>query len=173
MTYDARGIGQNGADPCLRMIFEGAQFTLNFLRFHGVEPRYHQIGFAGRDPLADRDNLGCRFTLTENDFRQSASNRSMMIDEREAQILEGQIAQLIQRLIRADLAIGNLLQQLADFRFGHWRRGCSGRSGRLRWSVTSRTARASLRATEIVTSPALSCSPGLGIWPRRSTTNQP
>jgi hypothetical protein len=71
------------------------QLALYLLCLRGVEPRDHEIGFVGDDPLADRNNLRCGLALTKDHFGQPAPQRTMMIDLCEAQILEGQIAQLL------------------------------------------------------------------------------
>ena len=140
--------------------------------FFSVQPGDHQVGAGGDDARADRRDLRGALALAEDHLGHAAAERAMLVDLGEAEILEGQMAQALERRGGAKPAGRDLLQEPAQTLLGHRKcswviagspRACSVSSGRAGVIRISRTARASARTTVSVASPALSCSPGRGI----------
>src|SRR5208283_5123185 len=173
MTAHRRRLMNYDSDARGRMILERAQLPSDRPGFVRRQTRDDQIQARRRHAAADQGDLLRAFAVAEDHLRHSAPERTMVIEAGETQIVERQGAQAVRGEINRELARRDLREQLADAGGGHRRRWASGRRGRSRCSTTSRTARASLRTTVIVTLPALSCSPGFGICPSRSTTRPP
>src|SRR6516165_5917594 len=58
----------------------------------------------------DRSEVGRSFARAEDDFRHTHAQRAVVIDVGEAQVFEGQVLQLLHRLIGRELFLANLLE---------------------------------------------------------------
>jgi hypothetical protein len=61
-------------------------------------PRYEQTVARTDESERDGGNLSRRLALTENDFRKALSNLAMLVDSREAKIVERLLAQYLKEL---------------------------------------------------------------------------
>ena len=107
--------------PSLRlgMVSEAAQSPAHFARFFQLQAGDHQVGTGREDARADRRDLRGALALAEDHFRHAAAQRAMLVDLGEAEILEGQMAQALERRRRVQPARRDLLQELAQTLLSH------------------------------------------------------
>ena len=82
----------------------------------GLRPRagdQHAVGPL-RQPFGDGDDLFGGFALSQHDFRHAVSQRTVVVDLGEADVLVGQEAQPFIRSRRVDVAGGDVLQELTN-----------------------------------------------------------
>ena len=76
------------------------------------------------DPLGNRGDLGRRFAYAKDDFRESLSNGTVMIDPCEAEVLERQCPQKVEQALLCvgdlDRTATDLFEQLTDSRQVHF-----------------------------------------------------
>src|SRR5580692_5387212 len=160
-------------DARIGMICERANFAFDHARLVRVEPRDYQIRSRRKHALSDRYELIGSLALAENYFRNSAADAPMIVELGESKILEWQLANMLEGRTGGHPARGHTVEDFTNSFLGHRRLRSSGRIGRASVSISSRTARASLRVTVIVNSSSINFSPGFGICPSRSTTRPP
>src|ERR1700677_593479 len=101
------------------MVNEAAQAPAQFARLLRLEAGDHQVGAGGEDARADRRDLRGAFALAEDHLRYAAAERAMLVDFGEAEILEGQVAQALERRGSAHAAGRDLLQEPAQTLLAH------------------------------------------------------
>jgi hypothetical protein len=79
-----------------------------------VGTRGKNISPVFRKPGENACDLGGSFPLAQYHFRHSIAQGAVMIDLGESKILKWKMAQTIDRVVRRDRALANLLEKTAD-----------------------------------------------------------
>ncbi len=94
-------------------------------RIEGLEPgtRHQQIVAGADDSLGDSGNLFRCFSGPVHDFGEPLSDRSVVVDAREIDILVGRVAQILKELLmcrlRRQSSGPHFIQQLAQLKTVH------------------------------------------------------
>ena len=76
----------------------------NSRAFFVLQAGDHKVGAGGDDARADSGDLRGAFALAEDHFRHAAAERAMLVHLGEAEVLEGQMAQALERSSGAEAA---------------------------------------------------------------------